>query len=307
MNAIRKVRVGSRVSPLALVQTEEVLTLLQQESTNVDFEVIHVSTQGDRNKDAPLSTLERGTFVKDIEKALLNGEIDFAVHSAKDLAPDLPDGLAVLPVGQRQDARDVLVSKTGLQLSQLPTGTRLGTSSPRRTAQIKVIRPDIELLPIRGNVGTRLEKAKGLDYDGVLLAAAGLARLGRLSEATEFLAVEQVTPDVGQGTLVAEFRKNDTDVGAMLSKIVVEATAQTFRAERAFLNTLGGGCTAPVAAYATVEGDRLNMLAMAATPDGSKIFRSEIEGDAHAPEEAGRGIAQRLLESGASEIVPQQS
>lgn len=303
MNAPRKIRVGSRASPLAIVQTEEVLALLRLRFPEVNFDVVHVSTQGDRKKDAPLSTLERGTFVKDIERSLLNGYIDIAIHSAKDLAPDLPNGLNVLPVGQRQDARDVLVSKSGLPLSELPSGTRLGTSSPRRTVQIKAIRPDIELLPIRGNVGTRLQKAVGSEYDGVVVAAAGLARLGKLSKATEFLAVEQVTPDIGQGTLVAEFRENDPDVDAILSKIVFEATAQAFHAERAFLDTLGGGCTAPVAAYATIDDKRLNMVAMAATQDGSQIVRAEIEGDAQEPENAGRSIAQRLLKSGASEFI----
>lgn len=303
MNAPRKIRVGSRASPLAIVQTEEVLALLRLRFPEVNFDVVHVSTQGDRKKDAPLSTLERGTFVKDIERSLLNGYIDIAIHSAKDLAPDLPNGLNVLPVGQRQDARDVLVSKSGLPLSELPSGTRLGTSSPRRTVQIKAIRPDIELLPIRGNVGTRLQKAVGSEYDGVVVAAAGLARLGKLSKATEFLAVEQVTPDIGQGTLVAEFRENDPDVDAILSKIIFEATAQAFHAERAFLDTLGGGCTAPVAAYATIDDKRLNMVAMAATQDGSQIVRAEIEGDAQEPENAGRSIAQRLLKSGASEFI----
>ncbi len=303
MNDLRKIRVGSRASPLALVQTEEVLALLRPRFPDVEFDVVHVSTQGDRKKDAPLSTLDRGTFVKDIEKALLDSDIDFAVHSAKDLAPDLPTGLKVLPVGDRQDARDVLVTKSGLPLSQLPSGTRLGTSSPRRTVQIKAIRPDIELLPIRGNLGTRLEKAVGSDYNGVVVAAAGLARLGRLSEATEFLSIEQVTPDIGQGTLVAEFREDNTELKAILSEIVFDATAQAFRAERAFLDTLGGGCTAPVAAYATINGKKLNILAMAAAQDGKQIVRAEIKGDSQNPEEAGRSAAHRLQESGASEFI----
>jgi len=303
LNDLRKIRVGSRASPLALVQTEEVLALLRPRFPDVEFDVVHVSTQGDRKKDAPLSTLDRGTFVKDIEKALLDSDIDFAVHSAKDLAPDLPTGLKVLPVGDRQDARDVLVTKSGLPLSQLPSGTRLGTSSPRRTVQIKAIRPDIELLPIRGNLGTRLEKAVGSDYNGVVVAAAGLARLGRLSEATEFLSIEQVTPDIGQGTLVAEFREDNTELKAILSEIVFDATAQAFRAERAFLDTLGGGCTAPVAAYATINGKKLNILAMAAAQDGKQIVRAEINGDSQNPEEAGRSAAHRLQESGASEFI----
>ena len=303
MNLARTVRVGSRSSPLALAQTEEILSLLRGRCADVEFEVVCLSTRGDRNTDAALSSLGRGAFVKDIELALLDGEIDFAVHSAKDVGPDIPDGLRILPVGERQDARDVLVSKSGLSLMGLPAGTRLGTGSPRRKAQIKAIRPDVEVLPIRGNVGTRLEKARGADYDGVVIAAAGLARLGRLSEATEFLDVEQVTPDVGQGTLVAEFRQDNEEMGVMLSSVVVDEVASAFRAERAFLDRIGGGCTAPVAAYGEIDGQRMRLFAMAATPDGTRIFRAQIEGDVKEAEELGRRAATTLLEAGASEIV----
>ncbi len=303
MKLSRTTRVGSRSSPLALAQAEEILSLLRERFVDVQFEVVQLSTRGDQNADAVLTLLGRGAFVKDIELALLDGEIDFAVHSAKDVGPDIPEGLMILPVGERQDARDVLVSKSGLSLMSLPAGTRLGTGSPRRKAQIKALRPDVEVLPIRGNVGTRLEKAQGADYDGVVVAAAGLARLGRLSEATEFLSVEQVTPDVGQGTLVAEFRKDDEEMGMMLSSVVVEETAGAFRAERAFLDTIGGGCTKPVAAYGEIDGQQMRMFSMAATPDGGRIVRSQIEGDVGEAEEIGRKAAKALLDSGAAEIV----
>ena len=303
MKLSRTVRVGSRSSPLALAQTEEILSFLRARFADVRFDVVRLSTSGDRNASAVLTSLGRGAFVKDIELALLEGEIDFAVHSAKDVGPDIHDGLRILPVGERQDARDVLVSKAGLSLMSLPPETRLGTGSPRRKAQIKSIRPDVEVLPVRGNVGTRLEKARGADYDGVVIAAAGLARLGRLSEATEFLSVEQVTPDVGQGTLVAEFRREDEEMDTILSSIVFEATASAFRAERAFLDTIGGGCTAPVAAYGETDGQRMRMFCMAATPDGERIVRSQMEGDVSEVEEIGRLAAKTLLESGASEFV----
>lgn len=303
MNLARTVRVGSRSSPLALAQTEEALSLLRERFADVEFDVVSLSTRGDRNADAVLTTLGRGAFVKDIEKALLDGDIDFAVHSAKDVGPDIPDGLRVLPVCLREDARDVLVSKLGLPLMNLPTGVRLGTGSPRRKAQIKALRPDIEVIPIRGNVGTRLEKAQGPDYDGVVIAAAGMARLGRLLEATEFLAVEQVTPDVGQGTLVAEYRREDAGMDTLLSSIVFHETASTFCAERAFLDTIGGGCTAPVAAYGEIDGQRLRLYAMAAEPDSTRILRTQVEGDVNAAEELGQRAAKTLLESGASKIV----
>ena len=303
MKRSRTVRVGSRSSPLALAQTEEVLSLLRERHPDVTFEVVHLSTRGDRNADAVLTSLGRGAFVKDIELDLLDGKIDFAVHSAKDVGPDIPEGLRILAVGPRQDARDVLVSKSGLSLMGLPAGTRLGTGSPRRKAQIMAMRPDIEVVPVRGNVGTRLEKARGPDYDGVVIAAAGLARLGRLSEATEFLGVDQVTPDVGQGTLVAEFRAEDEEMEDMLSSIVLEETSCAFRAERAFLDMIGGGCTSPVAAYGEIDGQRMRVFSMAATLDGGRIVRSQIEGDVNEAGEIGRKTANVLLESGASEIV----
>lgn len=300
--APQSIRVGSRTSPLALAQTEEAISLLQARFTDVAFRRVSLSTEGDRRKEAPLSALERGAFVKDIETDLLEGRIDIAIHSAKDLGPDMPDGLAALPVGTRQDARDVLISRDRLPLALLPPGTRLGTSSPRRTVQLEALRPDLDILPIRGNVGTRLDKAFGVDYDGVVLAAAGLARLGRLSEATEFLQVEQVTPDIGQGTLVAEFRCGDARIEMMLSSIVSTSTACAFRAERAFLHEIGGGCSSPVGAYARTAGGRLNLLVMAALPDGARIVRSQVEGRVEEADEIGRTAAKRLLESESSEI-----
>ena len=303
MKPSRTVRVGSRSSPLALAQTEEVLSLLRARFADVEFEVVHLSTSGDRKADAVLTSLGRGAFVKDIELALLDGRIDFAVHSAKDVGPEIAEGLQITPVGERQDARDVLVSKSGLSLMSLPAGARLGTGSPRRKAQIIAMRPDMEIVPIRGNVGTRLEKARGPEYDGVVVAAAGLARLGRLSEATEFLGVERVTPDVGQGTLVAEFRQDDGEMEDMLSSIVLDETSCAFRAERAFLDTIGGGCTSPVAAYGEIDGQRMRVFSMAATPDGTKIVRSQVEGEANEAADVGRKAANALLESGASEIV----
>ena len=302
MSAAQPVRVGARTSPLALAQTKEVLSLLQQRFMDVDFHLVSLSTEGDRRKEAPLSALDRGAFVKDIETALLEDRIDIAIHSAKDLGSDIPDGLAILPVGPRQDARDVLVSRDGLPLALLPTGTRLGTSSPRRTVQIEALRPDVHILPIRGNVGTRLDKASGMDYDGVVLAAAGLARLGRLAEATEFLPVEHVTPDIGQGVLAAEFRRGDSRTEMMLSSIVFGSTAWAFRAERAFLREIGGGCSVPVGAYARTSGGRLNLLAMVAMPDGERIVRSQVEGRAEAADDIGRTAAKRLLESEGPQI-----
>ena len=303
MTALRRVTVGSRRSPLSRAQTEEVLSRLRTHLSDVNFIVLSISTDGDRNKETPLQDLERGTFVKEIELALLNGEIDMAVHSAKDLPAQLPDGVVLAGIGRRQDARDVQVNKWGLPLMELPAGARLGTSSPRRTALLKEMRSDLRTLPIRGNVGTRLDKARGEEYDGVVLAAAGINRLGRESEITEYLPPDRFTPDVGQGTLAVEARADDADTIEMLAMIDHQPSKSALQAERAFLAALGGGCTVPVAAYARLEGDRLDVSAMAALPDGSRVFRARVTGDATDAESAGRQAAEALLETGASGII----
>ena len=288
---------------MSLAQAEEVATPLRERFPDRRFDITTLSTAGDRDRRSSLASLGRGAFVKEIEVALLEARIDMAVHSAKDVPSELPDGLTLAGTVPRQDPRDVLVNRWSLPLDDLPEGARIGTSSPRRTAQITARRPDIEMLPIRGNVGTRLEKASGPDYDGVVLAAAGLARLGRLDEVSEYLPVELCTPDVGQGTLAVEVREDDRELIAMLAQIDHAPTSKALRAERSFLASLGGGCTAPIAAYARVEGDRLSIISMAATPDGSHIYRRDGEWSAEHPEEAGGRMAEALLDSGAREIM----
>ena len=303
MTALRRVAVGSRTSPLSQAQTEEMLRPLRAMNPDIEFAVVPITTQGDRQATAPLESMDRGMFVKDIEAALLGGEIDFAVHSAKDLPAVLPDGLALGAIGERRDPRDVLVDRWGLPLMGLPTGARLGTSSPRRTAQIRSVRPDLSVLPIRGNVGTRLGKAQGQDYDGVVLAAAGLARLGRLGEVSEYLNPTAFTPEVGQGALAAEARAQDGGVLNMLATIDHGPTNAAVTSERSFLRAIGGGCKVPVAAHASLEGSELRIVAMAAFPDGSKIFRAPVRWDASDPEGAGRTVAQALLATGAERII----
>ena len=307
MNPTRRLRVGSRKSPLSLAQTDEVLTELRKVAPRVEFEVVSLSTGGDRNKDAPLLSLGRGTFVKDIELALLNDEIDMAVHSAKDLPPDLPDGLAIAAATERADPRDVVISKDGKTLDELPTAARIGTSSPRRTAQILALRPELAVVPIRGNVGTRVEKARGDQYDAVVLAAAGLLRLGMGDEITEYLAPEVCTPEVGQGTLAIEARSDDSTVSDLLAKIEHGPSSIVLRAERAFLAALGGGCKVPVTAFARIENRGMRIDAMAAEPDGSRIFRTSLAGDPQDPESAGRQVADQLLATGARRIIETSS
>ncbi len=269
----------------------------------VEFEVTPVTTHGDRHKSASLERMKRGMFVHDIEKALVSGEIDLAVHSAKDVPSSIPDGLVVRAAGRRKDPRDVQVNRWGVPLMELPPAARMGTSSPRRTALLKSVRPDLEIIPIRGNVGTRLEKARGQDYDGVVLAAAGLLRLGRESEITEYLSPEICTPDVGQGTLAAEARSEDTGLIGMMSEVEHRPTVLTLEAERAFLTAIGGSCESPVAAYARLEGNQLHISAMAASPDGDRVVRVSADHDAGDPQAAGRRTAEALLEAGAKEVV----
>ena len=286
-----------------MAQTEEILRPLRAHATDREFMVVPITTGGDKRKNAPLLSMPRGMFVKEIELALLNEEIDLAVHSAKDLPAQLLGGLTIAAFAERRDPRDVQVNRWAVQFDSLPPGARMGTSSPRRTAQLKALRPDIEILPIRGNVGTRLEKARSDQYDGVVLAAAGLIRLDRQDEITEYLAPDHFTPEVGQGALAVEARESDAETLDMLAGIDHWPTSAAVRSERAFLTAMGGGCQVPVAAYAQLDGEELHISAMAATSDGDRVFRIRLSCDAADPESGGRRIAEALMQTGAEEIV----
>lgn len=307
MKATKRIVVGSRSSPLALAQTQEVIGRLSLAHPDARFEVVPLSTLGDRNKAGPLLSMDRGMFVKDIEKALLSRDIDFAVHSAKDLPAGLPEGLTIAAFAERQDARDVVVDRWGVAFEDLPSGARLGTSSPRRVAQLKARRPDLDFLPIRGNVGTRMERAATEDYDGVVLAAAGIIRLGRGSEISGYLSPDLCIPDVGQGALAVEARSDDEAMLGLLAAAEHTATSMAVRAERAFLQAIGGGCTVPVAAYAILDGESLRMTAMAAGPDGAEIIKVDGAYDRADPENAGETLAALLLDRGARELLERNS
>ena len=303
MTGNRTIVVGTRTSPLALAQTDEVLSRLRSRHPEVELEVVPLSTGGDRRKNAPLLSLGKGTFVKDIESALIEGRIDIAVHSAKDLTATLPAGVALAATAPREDPRDVQVNRWGLPLAKLPSRARLGTSSPRRTAQLKAFRPDLDIVPIRGNVGTRLARVSEGDFDGVVLAAAGLHRLSRKSEITEYLDPDTFTPEVGQGTLAVQAGSDDEPLLEMLGQIDDRATSVALEAEREFLSVLGGGCKVPVAAFARLEDGVLRIDTMAAVPDGSRLFRASVTASPDDPRAAGRGVAEALLQAGAGEII----
>ena len=306
MAGARRVVIGSRSSSLSLAQTNEVVRLLLNANPDLDIKLVPLSTRGDRNKSAPLLSMERGMFVKEIESALLSGEIDIAVHSAKDMPAITPPGLVVAAYTEREDARDVLVNRWSLPLSDLPKGARLGTSSPRRAAQVKAARPDIEILPIRGNVDTRLSKANSPDYDGAILAAAGILRLGRRSEISAYLSSEECVPDVGQGALAVQVRENDSELIEVVEAIDHSPTSIAVQAERSFLATLGGGCTLPTAAYAEIAQDALNIIAMVAVPDGSEVVRLSESYSADDPVAAGKSVASALMNAGAARILEAQ-
>ena len=303
MSVTQRVRVGTRASPLALAQTEEILHPLRRAYPHVRFETVRITPEGDRRKSAPLLSMVRGMFVKQLEVAMLAGEVDVAVHSAKDMPSDLPPGLCIAAFAARHDPRDVLIDRWDVPFAELPSGARLGTSSPRRSAQLRNLRQDIEILPIRGNVGSRLDKARGDDYDGVVVAAAGVARLGRSDEISEYFPPSVSTPDAGQGALLVEARSSDDELHDLLSTVDDAPTRITVTAERAFIAAIGGGCQVPVGVYAELTGETLKMSAMAGLPDGSRLYRVSVSGDTDSPEEAGRRAAQGLIDSGAGEIL----
>ncbi len=263
-----------------------------------------LSTTGDRYKETPFAALgERGIFVKELQRALLAGEVDVAVHSLKDLPSTLPAGLVLAAVPEREDPRDVLVSRRGLRLRDLPAGARLGTSSARRAAFLKALRPDFDVIPLRGNVDTRLRKALTEDYDGIILAAAGLGRLGLAGQVTEYIPPAIMPPAPGQGALAVEARADAAAVLDLLRRIDDPAARAATAAERAFMRVLGGGCTAAVGAYGRIADGRLSLLGAVAAPDGRRVFRDEVSGDLSAAEELGEDLAHRLLAAGAEQVL----
>ncbi len=294
---------GTRGSALALAQTDEVVSALREAWPDFRFETVVITPDGDRRKRAPLLSLGRGAFAKGVEEWLLDGRIEMAVHSAKDMPTTLPDGLAIAAYPRRKDARDIIVNRWNLGFCELPGGARLGTSSPRRSGQLLAARADIEIVPIRGNVDTRMSKVGDDCLDGVVLAAAGLERLDRIGEATEFLEPNLCAPDAGQGALAVEILADAERMRGMVEVVNHAPTWAAVSAERAFVDAIGGGCRVPVAAYAVPTGDTLRIATMACLPDGSRIFRNRVETPISDPEYAGREAARALMATGADSIV----
>ena len=273
----------------------------------VTVEVIVIKTSGDRFLDSPIQAMGgKGVFVKEIEDALLQKEIDLAVHSMKDLPTELAAGLVIAAVPEREDPRDVLVSRTGLTLQNLPPRAKVGTGSLRRKAQLLHYRGDLSLLPIRGNVDTRLRKLDSGEFDAIVLAAAGLKRIGRAERITEFLEAEVCLNAVAQGALAIETRSEDA-MRQRLGFLHHEPSHEAVVAERAFLQRLGGGCHVPVGAWAMVNGQSVNLSGLVAEPEGARVCRGQIAGPSTRAAELGSELAQRLIDQGAGTILAQLS
>jgi hydroxymethylbilane synthase len=300
---MRKIVIGSRQSELALTQTNWVVDRLQALGLPVEFDIRKIVTKGDQILDVTLSKVGgKGLFVKEIEQAMLNKEIDMAVHSMKDMPAVLPDGLIIGCVPERVDPRDVLISSQGVPLEQLPEGAVVGTSSLRRSAQILAYRPDLTIKWIRGNINTRLRKLHEEEYDAIVLAAAGLERMGWEERATQYLPVALSLPAVGQGALCIECRESDTELVKYLSQLNHAVTARAVDAERAFLHTLEGGCQVPIAAYCEVDGaGECTLTGLVAESSGQVVIKETMKGNN--PRELGQRLGRLLIEKGASEIL----
>ncbi len=298
-----QVVVGTRGSRLALAQTEEVVARLGSLAAPVSTSVVKIQSAGDAMPEAPLARLGKGIFIRELETALLEGRIDMAVHSLKDLPVEMPDGLSVVVVCPRQDPRDVLVNKANCALAEMGPGAVIGTSSPRRLAQLRALRSDLRVEPIRGNVETRLSKATGEVYDGVVVAAAGMARLGLEGHIAQYFDPMEMVPEPGQGALAVEVRSESAELLRLLYQIQDTRTSIAVAAERAFVEEMGGGCRVPIAAHALVDGEAIRMAGMAASEDGSRMVKTRLEAAIDGPQEAGRALAQKLLSMGAGEIM----
>ena len=303
MTANRPLRVGSRGSPLALIQDEEALSQLKVHHPDLEFEVVVVRTTGDANQTSPLAGMGLGVFVSEIEARLLSGGLDMAVHSLKDLPTKLPDGLTLGAILPRRDPRDALVNRWNCRLSELPEGARIGTSSPRRAAQLRRYAPNVEVVPIRGNVETRLRKAEGDEADGAVLAAAGLARLGMGDRVADYLSAQRFVPPPGQGALAVEVRADDRRMLDILESIEHPATRFEVTAERAFLETLGGGCSLPVGAYARTMGHELLMTVFLSNPEGSRVFTAKVDGLKHDPKQLAGDAYLAVAERGGADLL----
>lgn len=300
---MRKIIVGSRRSKLALTQTNWFIEQLKKVGAPFEFEVKEIVTKGDKILDVQLSKVGgKGLFVKEIEQELYDKQIDFAVHSMKDMPAVLPEGLVIGCIPKREDPRDAFISKGNVKFEDLPKGAVVGTSSLRRSAQLLLARSDLEIKWIRGNVDTRLAKLETDEYDAIILAAAGLKRLGWNDEVvTQYLSTDICMPAVGQGSLGIECRGDDEELLAELAKLTDKATWEEAQAERAFLAAMDGGCQVPIAGFARYADGQVNFTGLVAAPDASVFYKESISSKDSVS--AGKKVAQKLTEQGAFELI----
>lgn len=300
---MRKLTVGTRGSALALRQTNSVVEALKSLHPDLEIAIRVIKTKGDKILDVPLAKIgDKGLFVKEIELALLGEEIDFAVHSMKDLPAEVPDGLCIAAVPERVDPSDVLITN-GPGLHDLPDGARIGTSSIRRRAQLRNFRPDLRISDLRGNLDTRLRKLDSGEFDGIVLAYAGLHRMGWADRITEKIPPELCLPAVGQGALAVEARDGDKSVADLLKALDHVESHAAVLAERSLLRALGGGCQVPVGALGSMKDGDLTLAGVVASPDGTRLVRGEVTGSPESPEDLGRELARALLAAGAEDVL----
>ena len=301
--AKRVIRLGSRGSHLALWQAEHIRSEIERE-TGRPVEITKIKTTGDMILDVPLSRVGgKGLFVKEIEEALLSGRIDLAVHSMKDVPTDLPDRLGIVAITRREDPRDAFLSVKYRRLEELPQGGRVGTSSLRRQTQLLGLRPDLRIESLRGNLDTRIRKMEEGLFDAVILAAAGIRRLGWEAKITQYLPPELSLPAIGQGALGIEIRTDDLETREAVSFLNHRDTAYAVRAERGFLKRLEGGCQVPIASFGRTDGEAIVLEGLVGRPDGSQILRAGARGTVADPEGLGVSLAEELLRRGAKEIL----
>lgn len=270
----------------------------------MEVELIRIKTSGDKIQDVPLAKIGgKGLFVKEIEEALLRQEIDIAIHSMKDVPIKLPDLLCIAAITEREDPHDALISRDNIKLAELPDKARVGTGSLRRQTQLLNYRPDLEIVPLRGNIDTRIRKLESEGLDAIILAAAGLRRMGWQEKISETIDSNILLPAIGQGAIGIETRRYDTDVMQFIVQLDHEATHTALEAERGFLRVLEGGCQVPIGAYATLDGDQLAIRGMVGSLDGKVIHKSENKGPAQQAETLGETLARELLEMGADKIL----
>jgi len=312
-----KVRIATRKSPLALAQTRWIAERIRKHRPDVEIEEVAVVTKGDRVIDKPLAKIGgKGLFISEVEATLLDGRADLAVHAMKDVPDELADGLALLCIPEREDPRDALVSPEGVELSELPRGATVGTSSLRRSCQLRAARPDLAFAVLRGNVGTRLSKMDRGDYDAIVLAYAGIRRLGLDRDRALWpIPPETSIPAVGQGALGVEARADDRDLLELLKPLEHAASRLAVEAERAYLGRLEGSCTTPLAAYARFDDDgqtRMRMDGMVGSVDGETVLSASVDGYVDAPDHAARlqkawqmglELAEQQLDRGAADLI----